>query len=114
MSTPVTSPVNSPAGGTNSANTANSGSSANNSVSNLANEQTFLQLFVSQLQNQDPLNPADGTQFVTQLAQFSQLEQMLNISGDVSAIRQQIAPSTTPTSSSDATQNSTSSPQATS
>src|SRR6185312_14686056 len=41
----------------------------------LANESTFLQLFVAQLKNQDPLNPADGTQFVSQLAQFSQLEQ---------------------------------------
>jgi flagellar basal-body rod modification protein FlgD len=65
------------------------------SVDKLANEQTFLQLFVSQLKNQDPLNPADGTQFVTQLAQFSQLEQTLGMSENVAAIRQQIAPATT-------------------
>jgi flagellar basal-body rod modification protein FlgD len=64
-------------------------------VDKLANEQTFLQLFVSQLQNQDPLNPADGTQFVSQLAQFSQLEQMIGIGENVGAIRQQIAPATT-------------------
>jgi flagellar basal-body rod modification protein FlgD len=43
-----------------------------------ADEQTFLQLLVTQLKNQDPTNPVDGTQFVTQLAQFSQLEQMIN------------------------------------
>jgi flagellar basal-body rod modification protein FlgD len=61
----------------------------------LANEQTFLQLFVSQLKNQDPLNPADGTQFVSQLAQFSQLEQTINMGQDIGAIRQQIAPPTT-------------------
>lgn len=45
-------------------------------------EGVFLQLLVSQLQNQDPLNPTDGTTFVTQLAQFSQLEQELAIRAD--------------------------------
>jgi len=47
----------------------------------------FLELLVAQLKNQDPLNPADGTQFVTQLAQFQQLEQTLNTGEDVAAIR---------------------------
>jgi flagellar basal-body rod modification protein FlgD len=47
----------------------------------------FLQLLVAQLQNQDPLNPADGTQFLTQLAQFQQLEQSMNMGTDLSAIR---------------------------
>ena len=46
-------------------------------------EQMFLQLLVSQLKNQDPLNPADGTQFVSQLAQFSELEQVIAIRGDI-------------------------------
>lgn len=53
----------------------------------LANENTFLQLFVSQLKNQDPLNPSDGTQFVSQLAQFSELEQVIGINQNVGAIR---------------------------
>lgn len=35
----------------------------------------FLQLLVTQLKHQDPLNPTDNTEFVAQLAQFSQLEQ---------------------------------------
>lgn len=64
-----------------------------------ANEQTFLQLLVTQIQNQDPLNPTDSTQFVTQLAQFSELEQMTNMNTNVLAIRQDlegsIPPSTT-------------------
>ncbi|MGD0773507.1 MAG: flagellar hook capping FlgD N-terminal domain-containing protein [Candidatus Solibacter sp.] len=47
----------------------------------------FLQLLVAQLQNQDPLNPADSTQFLTQLAQFQQLEQSMNMGTDISAIR---------------------------
>jgi flagellar basal-body rod modification protein FlgD len=45
----------------------------------LANEDTFLQLLVSQLQYQDPLSPVDSTQFVTQLTGYSQLEQLINI-----------------------------------
>ena len=45
----------------------------------LANEDTFLQLLVAQIQNQDPTNPTDSIQFVTQLAQFSQLEQLIGI-----------------------------------
>ncbi|WP_207477358.1 flagellar hook assembly protein FlgD [Arenibaculum pallidiluteum] len=37
--------------------------------------QSFLNLLTAQLKNQDPLAPLDGTQFVTQLAQFSSVEQ---------------------------------------
>jgi len=48
----------------------------------------FLQLLVAQLKNQDPLNPSDSTQFVGQLAQFQQLENTLNMSQDISAMRQ--------------------------
>jgi len=43
----------------------------------------FLQLLVAQLQNQDPLNPQDGTQFVSQLAQFSELENVVGIRQDI-------------------------------
>jgi flagellar basal-body rod modification protein FlgD len=41
----------------------------------------FLNLLVTQLKNQDPLNPQDSTAFVAQLAQFSSLESMQNIQG---------------------------------
>ena len=47
------------------------------------NEDEFLQLLVAQLQNQDPTNPTDSTTFVTQLAQFSSLEQLIAIRGDL-------------------------------
>jgi flagellar basal-body rod modification protein FlgD len=40
-----------------------------------ASQDQFLQLLVAQLQNQDPLSPADSTQFVSQLATFSQLQE---------------------------------------
>ena len=39
----------------------------------------FMKLMISQLQNQDPLNPMDGTAFSAQLAQFSSLEQLTNL-----------------------------------
>lgn len=48
------------------------------SASSLSSEismQNFLTLFVTQLQNQNPLDPTDNTQFMSQLAQFSTLEQ---------------------------------------
>jgi flagellar basal-body rod modification protein FlgD len=38
----------------------------------------FLKLLVGQLQHQDPMQPADDTQFIGQMAQFSQLEQETN------------------------------------
>src|SRR3954467_13986648 len=47
----------------------------------------FLQLLVAQIKNQDPLNPSDGVQFLTQLAQFQQLEQSMNSGQDLAAIR---------------------------
>ncbi len=39
----------------------------------------FLTMLVAQFQNQDPLNPMDGTDFSAQLAQFSQLEQLIGL-----------------------------------
>ena len=39
----------------------------------------FLELMVAQLQNQNPLDPMDGTEYAAQLAQFSSLEQLTNL-----------------------------------
>jgi flagellar basal-body rod modification protein FlgD len=39
----------------------------------------FLTLLVAQLKGQNPLDPKDGTEFVSQLAQFSSLEELINI-----------------------------------
>ena len=52
------------------------------SASAAPSESVFLNLLVSQIQNQDPLNPTDSTQFVSQLAQFSELEQVMGIRSD--------------------------------
>lgn len=52
----------------------------------LVSEQAFLQLLVTQLQNQDPTNPADPTQFVSQLASFSSLEQMTQLNTNMTQV----------------------------
>ena len=48
----------------------------------------FLNLLVTQLQHQDPLNPADSTEFTAQLAQFSSLEQLNNINDNLENMEQ--------------------------
>lgn len=73
-----------------SALTSNTNSSTSTSASTgldgaPPSQEMFLQLLVAQLQNQDPLNPTDSTQFVSQLAQFSELEQVIAIRGDIEA-----------------------------
>ena len=66
-----------------SASSSAAASSSASSAASAPSEEMFLQLLVSQLQNQDPLNPADSTQFVSELAQFSELEQVIAIRGDI-------------------------------
>jgi flagellar basal-body rod modification protein FlgD len=46
-------------------------------------KEDFLRLLTTQLSNQDPLNPMDNTAFVSQMAEFSGLEQMMNMSASV-------------------------------
>ncbi len=46
----------------------------------------FLLLLTSQLRYQDPLNPLESTEFTAQLAQFSSLEQLINISQGIAGI----------------------------
>jgi len=76
------------------------GSSSASGIDSLASEQTFLKLFVAQLENQDPLQPQDSSQFVAQLAQFSSLEQELQMRQDLDSINTILA---TPASGSPAT-----------
>jgi flagellar basal-body rod modification protein FlgD len=46
----------------------------------------FLRLLTAQLSHQDPLAPLEGTEFVAQLAQFSSLEQLVNLADRVNAL----------------------------
>jgi flagellar basal-body rod modification protein FlgD len=46
----------------------------------------FLKMFIAQMNNQDPLNPMDISQMSSQLAQYSSLEQLLNINTNLESI----------------------------
>ena len=84
--TSIASVLNTVAGPSSTASsTASSSPSASSSTSTdaLANESTFLQLLVAQIKNQDPTQPMDSTAFLSQLAQFSQLEQLVGIRQDI-------------------------------
>lgn len=83
--TPITATTNSSA-----SSTANSITGA---TDQLTSESTFLNLLVAQIKNQDPLNPTDSIQFVGQLVQFSQLEQLLGINKGVQSLVTDVSPS---------------------
>lgn len=48
----------------------------------------FLKILMTQLQNQDPLNPLDDKDFIAQMATFSSLEQLMNMSESIDALVQ--------------------------
>ena len=67
--------------------TATSGKTGDSTTgSSTLGKDSFLQLLVTQMQNQNPLDPQDNSEFVAQLAQFSSLETMQNLSTSVDAI----------------------------
>ena len=75
-----------PLSGASSSSASSASSSSASSLASAPSEEVFLQLLVAQIQNQDPLNPTDSTQFVSQLAQFSELEQVMAIRGDTDTL----------------------------
>ncbi len=60
--------------------------SQSGSGSQVVDQDEFLKLLVAQLQNQDPLDPLNSDQFVTQLAQFNSLEQLISINQAVTKL----------------------------
>src|SRR3982750_2575721 len=68
-----------------SSGSSNSGSTATPGTSQVT-KNMFLKLLVAQIKNQDPMSPADGVQFLTQLAQFTQLEQTISMSTSLQGI----------------------------
>jgi flagellar basal-body rod modification protein FlgD len=76
---------------TSSSSNTNTSSTSTSSINKDLDKDTFLQLLVAQLKYQDPMNPADGVQFLTQLTQFSQLEQTMQINQEVTDIQSILA-----------------------
>jgi flagellar basal-body rod modification protein FlgD len=86
MSLPTTSV---PATGTTSTPATTATSSTNSSSSSMPiNQNQFLQMLMAELQNQNPMNPnsSDPMQFVTELAQFTSVEQETNTAESTSTI----------------------------
>src|SRR5918911_746773 len=67
----TTSPTTAP-----NATTATAGSSASGTSSTSMDQDTFLKLLVAQLKYQDPSNPADATQFLSETAQFTVVQKL--------------------------------------
>lgn len=71
----------------------------NYSASNVAKASTktqslgkdqFLSILITQLQNQDPMQPMEDKEFIAQMAQFSSVEQLMNISNQITAMSQSL------------------------
>ncbi len=63
-----------------------SGNVVSSTASSLGKD-SFLNLLVTQLQHQDPLNPASDTEFIAQMAQFSSLEQLQNLNNSFNSFK---------------------------
>lgn len=51
-------------------------------------KEEFLKILMTQLQNQDPLNPLEDKDFIAQMATFSSLEQLMNMSKSIDTLVQ--------------------------
>ena len=58
----------------------------NSAATNSPDKEMFLQLLVAQLQYQDPMNPADTGEFLSQSAQFTALEKMQEVADATAAV----------------------------
>lgn len=55
-------------------------------VNNNLGKDEFLKILMTQLQNQDPLNPMEDKEFISQMTTFSSLEQMMNMSSSIQTL----------------------------
>ncbi|POR49842.1 flagellar basal-body rod modification protein FlgD [Paraburkholderia eburnea] len=75
--------------GTSSSSSASSTATSGTSGSDL--QQTFLQLLVAQLQNQDPTDPMDSSQMTSQLAQINTVSGIANLNTSLSSLSTQLS-----------------------
>ncbi|GGD68353.1 flagellar hook capping FlgD N-terminal domain-containing protein [Paenibacillus nasutitermitis] len=55
----------------------------------------FLRILVTQLSNQDPMQPLQDKDFIAQMAQFSSVEQLMNMTGELTKLRQNLGMAST-------------------
>jgi flagellar basal-body rod modification protein FlgD len=67
--------------------TANVQAAANKKTDTLGKDQ-FLSILVTQLRNQDPMQPLQDKDFIAQMAQFTSVEQLMNMATELSLMRQ--------------------------
>ncbi|WP_042199168.1 flagellar hook capping FlgD N-terminal domain-containing protein [Paenibacillus camerounensis] len=67
----------------------NSGTAKTTGNSTLGKDQ-FLKILITQLQNQDPMQPMEDKEFIAQMAQFTSVEQLMNISTQLTAMNQSL------------------------
>lgn len=79
-----------PSNSTNTSTNTSSTSSANAALSSTMTQADFLKLMTAQLQAQDPTNPVDNSQFVSQMAQFSQLSTTQQLDTDLQSLSSNI------------------------
>lgn len=75
---------------------ATAGGTVTGPANRLANQDMFMKLLVAQLRYQNPMNPADGVEFMSQLTQFSQLEQLMSVRKELESIRKLLEPAAQP------------------
>lgn len=63
-------------------------STNNTSNSNTLGENDFLNLLMTQMENQDPTDPMSNTDFISQMANFSSLQQMTNVNTSINNLIQ--------------------------
>jgi flagellar basal-body rod modification protein FlgD len=74
---------------------ASAASAATSAASTAVNEQEFLQLMTTQLQDQDPTNPVSSTDFFSQIAQFSEVSGIDQLNSSFSSLSSTLASSQT-------------------
>jgi flagellar basal-body rod modification protein FlgD len=74
--------------GSSSATTGTSANASNPLLALSSNFNDFLQMLMTQLQNQDPTSPMDTNEFTTELVQFSGVEQQINTNGSLTQLIQ--------------------------
>jgi flagellar basal-body rod modification protein FlgD len=95
----ITAPVQAQgASSARAADSSSSSSSASGTDSSSSLQTTFLNLLVTELQNQDPTQPVDPTEMVSQMVSLNQLDQLISINQTLSNLTPSTTSTTDPTS----------------